>query len=427
MNAHLSSAAARGALAAFVLVVAAYLTYFSIRTARATQYTELQTLYGYEKATKIEPENPRNWHLLGRYLQFSLQDADPTRAEESYKTSLQIDPTQTDVWLDLATAYEAEGNDAEARKAFLAAKRSYPLSAETSWRYGNFLLRQGETANALAEIRQAVAEDPLRAPEAFSRCLRVEPNADAVIDRVLPANTNVYLNVMQGLAREQQAEPALKLWKRIVALRPQVKLQDVSQLVMALTQAGQRQSARTVWFEAADLAGMGNLQAPGNAVWDGGFESNASGLTYSWRFTEQARGVQIGFDRGQKHSGSESLRVTFEGSLNIDFRDVCQTVPVKAGTSYELSGWIRTESLTSDQGVRLEVRGVGAEAVHTTEVHGSQEWSRVAENWVSGADGAEAEVCARRMPSTEEDGKIQGTAWIDDVTLSAAAKAVAKP
>src|ERR1700745_2697265 len=100
MNAHLSSAAARGALAAFVLVVAAYLTYFSIRTARATQYTELQTLYGYEKATKIEPENPRNWHLLGRYLQFSLQDADPTRAEGSYKTSLQIDPTQTDVWLD---------------------------------------------------------------------------------------------------------------------------------------------------------------------------------------------------------------------------------------------------------------------------------------------------------------------------------------
>ena len=40
----LSSAAARGALVGIALAVAAYLSYFSVRTARATYHTDAQTL-----------------------------------------------------------------------------------------------------------------------------------------------------------------------------------------------------------------------------------------------------------------------------------------------------------------------------------------------------------------------------------------------
>ncbi len=107
--------------------------------------------------------------------------------------------------------YETEGNEVAARNAFINAKRTYPLSAEVSWRYGNFLLRQGELEPAFAEIRRSVEADPFRASEAVSRCLRVEPDANLILDRVLPPKSEIYMVVMGDLARDRQIDTALKV------------------------------------------------------------------------------------------------------------------------------------------------------------------------------------------------------------------------
>src|ERR1700726_1056063 len=133
----LSSPASRGALVGVALAITAYLSYFSVRTARATYYTETQAPHGFEGATEIEPGNARNWYLLGRYLQYSFEDSNPQRAISSYIKALEIDPSATSTWLELAATYESESNDAAARNAFISAKKTYPLSAEVSWRYGN--------------------------------------------------------------------------------------------------------------------------------------------------------------------------------------------------------------------------------------------------------------------------------------------------
>src|ERR1700720_388548 len=230
----LSSAAARGALVGVALTVAAYLAYFSVRTARANYYTDAQTLHGYERATQLDPDNARNWYLLGRYLQYSFEDSNPQRAISSYRKSLEIDPLATSTWLELAATYESEGNDVAARNAFLNAKKTYPLSAEVSWRYGNFLLRQGELEAAFAEIRRSVEADPGRAPEAFSRCLRVEPDANVILDRVLPAKSAIYMAVMADLAQDSQIDNGLKVWSRIVTMHPRIPLHDAFQIVMEL-------------------------------------------------------------------------------------------------------------------------------------------------------------------------------------------------
>src|SRR5450432_3172565 len=238
MIVNLSSPAKRGGLVCMAVAVGIYLTYFSVRTARATYYTGLETLYGYERAAQIEPENARNWYRLGRYLQYSLEDANPARAIDSYLTALRIDPGATTTWLDLAATYETDGNEGEARSAFLNAKKTYPASAEVSWRYGNFLLRQGELEQAFSEIRHSVESDPLRAAEAFSRCLGIEPDADVILDRVIPANREIYIAVMHDLAGERQAENALKVWKRLVAMHADVPMSEMFTLVATLRQMG---------------------------------------------------------------------------------------------------------------------------------------------------------------------------------------------
>jgi tetratricopeptide (TPR) repeat protein len=425
----LSSAAARGALVGVALAVAAYLSYFSVRTARATYYTDTETLHGLERATEIEPGNARNWYLLGRYLQYSFEDSNPQRAISSYRKSLEVDPLATSTWLELAATYESEGNDVAARNAFLNAKKTYPLSAEVSWRYGNFLLRQGELEAAFAEIRRSVEADPGRAAEAFSRCARVEPDADVILDRVLPAKSAIYMAVMADLAQDRQIDNALKVWKRIVAMHPKIALHDAFQIVMELRSTGRTAEAHKVWEQAVDLAGLADLEGPKNSmVWDGGFESDVTGEAYAWRFARTTRSAQIGFDSQEKYSGKRSLRLSFDGSADIEFHDVCQTVPAEAGTAYELSAWMKSKDLTTDQGVRIDLRpGIpGQPGAISADVKGTQPWTRFALVWPGAKENQETQICLRRDASDQEDNRIRGMAWVDNVALTPIPKSGAK-
>jgi tetratricopeptide (TPR) repeat protein len=417
----LSSNAQRAALIAASFAAALILSYFSIRNALAAHYLGLQTAGGYERATRLEPANSQNWYLLGRYWQYNLEDPDAARAIHSYLTALSLNPGSSDTWLDLATAYESEGNLVAARDAFLHAKKVYPLSAEVSWRYGNFLLRQGELDLAFGEMRLAVAADPKRAAEAFSRAMRVGSNLETTMDRVLPPISEAYLDVVWDQTTDGHTANALKVWDRLAALHPRVSFSDSFSLVDALMKENRMVEASRVWDQAALFAGLPDLQSPqGSVLWDGGFESGVTGGGFSWLFPEGIRDVQIGFDTQEKHSGNRSLRLIFAGKSNINFTGVCHFVPVRPSSSYRFSAWVKTRSVTSDQGIRFQLHSVGTQdspVVATSEVHGSVPWTRIELPWSSAKDVQELHVCLVRFPSQEADNKIQGTAWVDDVAL----------
>ena len=120
---------------------AVVLSFFGIRAALAAHYVSLNTRAGFETAVRLEPNDPRVWYFLGRYWQYDPVEADTGRAIRAYRTSLSLNHLSADVWLDLASVYETEGEIDAARKAFLEATHPYPVSSEVLWSYGNFLLR----------------------------------------------------------------------------------------------------------------------------------------------------------------------------------------------------------------------------------------------------------------------------------------------
>jgi hypothetical protein len=417
----LSSNAQRAAVVAASLVVALILSFFSIRNAIAAHYVGMQTAEGFERAVRLEPANSQNWYLLGRYWQYNLEDPDASRAIHSYLSALSFNPVSSETWLDLATAYESESNPIPARDAFLHAKKVYPLSAEVSWRYGNFLLRQGELEPAFAEMRLAVAADPRHAAEAFSRALRARSDIETTIDRILPPITEAYLDVIWDQTTDGHTENALRVWDRLASLHPRISLYDSFSLVGALMTEKHMGEARGVWDQAVVFAGLADLQGPpGSVLWDGGFESNVNGAGFSWLFSEGIRGVHVGIDSQEKHSGNHSLRLMFDGKFNINFSGVCHYVPVQPSTAYHFSAWIKTRALTTDQGIRFQLHSLGTQdtsSVFTSEVHGTAPWTRVEMSWTTGKDVQELQVCLVRLPSQEPENKIQGTAWVDDVAL----------
>src|ERR1700682_5219481 len=418
----LSNSAHRGILVIAAFALAITLSYSSIRNARAVHFAGLQTFEGIEHATHLEPDNARNWYLLGRYCQYNLENPDVRRAIRSYVSALSLNPASSEIWLDLASAYESEANLVAARDAFLHAKKVYPLSAEVSWRYGNFLLRQGEFESAFAEMRRAVEVDPKRAAEAFSRSLRAGSSMETTLDRVLPHISEAYLDVIWDQSKDGQTGNALKVWDRLASPHPRFSLQDSFPLVDALMAERRIAEASRVWDKAVLFAGLADLQGPpGSVLWDGGFESKVTGDGFSWLFSEGSRDVQIGIDTQEKHSGNRSLRLIFGGKSNINFAGVCHYVPVQPSTAYRFSAWVRARTLTTDQGIRFQLHSLGTQDTSTavtSDVHGSTPWTRIELPWSSGKDVQELQVCLVRFPSEEAENKIQGTAWVDDVALA---------
>jgi tetratricopeptide (TPR) repeat protein len=427
----LANAAARLTLVFVALALAIALAYSSIRNAIAVHYSSVGTRTANERATQLEPGNPLNWFLLGRYWQYNLDEPDIPRAIKAYRTSLSLDPRSADTWLDIATAYELEADLPAARDAFLQAKRVYPVSAEVSWRYGNFLLRQGEIPLAFAEIRHAVSVDPNRAAEAFSRCWRVDPDIQAIVDNVLPASGPIYLAAIHELIADAEIGPALAVWARLVALHPSLHLNDVIPFTDMLLFARRPDDARRVWYEAVALSDTPSGNGPTDSVlWDGGFESGITGGGFTWVFAIPSSGVQVSLDSKEKHSGRQSLQLGFDGKHNVNFADVCNLSVVQPATSYRFSAWVRTQALSTDQGIRFRLSWVEnsrGSSVDTPETHGTQPWTKIEMPWTAGADVRQVRVCVSRDPSAVYGSRIRGTAWVDDVALIPEPAEHAKP
>jgi tetratricopeptide (TPR) repeat protein len=428
----LPNAPARLAVVLFSLALAATLAYASIRNARAVNQANLGTRSGYEAAVRLEPDNPENWYLLGRYWQYSLDEPDASRAIQNYRRSLAVHPRSADTWLELAAVYESEGDLQNARDAFLQAKRAYPVSAAVSWRYGNFLLRQDEVAQAFAEIRLAVRADPKRSAEAFSRCWRVAPDINLILDTVLPPDRNGYLDVIRELASSEQFAAAMTVWQRLVSIHPAMQLSDAIPFGEALIQKHHISDARGVWADAVRLSNAPqNLDPPGSVLWDGGFETGVHGGAFAWVFAPSFGGVQSGFDARQKHSGKYSMRFTFDGHHNVNFDLACNNAEVRPETRYLLSAWVRTQTLTTDQGIRLRLLWSSdshtTNSVETPDVRGTQPWTLLELPWTSGNDVRQVRVCAFRSASGKFDSQIQGSAWLDDVTLSPNLSSASRP
>ncbi len=383
-------------------ILAALLSYFGMRNALAAHYQDADTRAGYERAVQLEPADARNWYLLGRSYLYDLEQPDAARAIQAFRKAVSLDPYSAETMLDLANGYDGEGDTARARESYVAAQKVYPLSAEVCWSYGNFLLRQGQQQEAFAQIRKSVELEPKRATEAFALAMRVQPDPKVLLDTVIPASTADYLPIIRTLANAGDLDTAQVVWERLIALqsiglRPielqpiglqqRVPISDLVAYVNAVKQRRGPAASVRAWQEAVSM--MQNPpppDPPGSLLWDGGFESGYAGGGFAWHYSEHIRNVQVAFDSTEKHSGNRSFRILFNGRENLNLADGCHDIVPEPGTHYLLTSWIKTQSLTSSEGVRLQIFVFTPdhnEAVTTEEVHGSNDWKQIQLPWIA--------------------------------------------
>ena len=417
----LSDSLSRGLLVVAALLIGLWLSFFGIRSAIARYGAEGETASRLKLAVRLEPGNPAYWYLLGRYQQYNLEEPDSALAQQSYRRAIALNPLDTDAWLDLATGYELEGKSADAREAYQQAKKSYPTSADVSWRYGNFLLRQGEQHEAYAELRRAIEADPSRAAAAFSRAYRANPDIDQILSQLLPEKQSVYVDVIEEATNAKQLAVATTVWARLVALHPHLEIREIDRLVSELLLAGEFREARRVWDQGVATMRLPPLfQTEGSVVWDPSFESNLNGYSFGWHFPPITQGVSIDLDKSVKLSGSQSLRLSFDGKHDPNLQDACAISIVQPATTYHFSAWIKTSEITTDQGIGFRLRSVEdykIPVVDTRKLLGTNPWTLLDQAWTAGPGIHRIQICLVREPSDNPEVRISGTAWVDDVNL----------
>jgi hypothetical protein len=416
-----SESLSRALVVLVAIAVAAPLSYYSVRMAWAASEAERETRDGFRKAVDLEPSNPDYWVRFGHFEQFNLEQPDSSRAELYSQRAVALNPVSTNAWLDLGTNYELEGNTKAAREAFLRAKLSHPSSAEVSWRYGNFLLREGDLPTAYAELQLAVRLDQHFAATAFSRSYRANPDIDVILKQVLPAVPDVYVDVLGEATGAKQLSVAQAVWKRLLLMHPHLHFPDFDPFVVQLLAAGQTAEARRVWDEGVATMTLSVLEQPkASVVWDPSFESGVEGYSYSWRYQPLTQGMQISLNPTEKHSGIQSLRLTFDNKHNPNLEAACTMVNVEPNTAYHFSGWVRTQDLTTNSGIGFRIHSVGGPAPginQTSEIHDTNPWTSLEMTWTAGPQVRQASICIMREPSDTPNANISGTAWVDDVNL----------
>lgn len=376
------------------------------------------------RAAQIEPQYGEYWRRLGRYRQYDLDNADPLLAIEYYRKAVRADPRSSRDWMELGASYEQNNQPQLADAAYQRAIADYPISAEVKWNYGNFLLRRQEISAGIAQLHQAIVIDPKLRPLAISRCWQSQPDVSVLLDLLLPAQPDAYLDALDFMASVRELPAGMKIWERLLALKQRFPIESTFAFFNAMIQSGHTDDGLRMWRQAYDVNGLAydrvyDQGADHSAIWNGGFEHDTVNGGFDWRIFG-VPGVLIQPDTAISHSGKRGMRIDFGGGANTDFFHLFQFVAVQPNQKYHFRAWLRTRNITTDSGVRFylgDPENNGDVRLLTPSVTGTTKWTPVDADIETGPSTHVLLLQVRRLPSRAFDSRIDGTAWVDDVSL----------
>lgn len=420
MELPLESAAQKRALLLAALALLALISFQSGKMWLADHRLHSDHVEVMERGASLEPGYAEAWDRVGHRLQWDLENPDLQGALANYRRAVQVNSLSAHYWMDLASAQEALDKPAEAREAFERARNAYPTSAEVAWNYGNFLLRQEDYSGGFAQIHRALLGDPQLLPLAISRTWRANRDVNLLLDQVLPANVDAYIEALDFFAANRQTDAGSEVWRRLMALGKPLALPRSFPFFEDLIAEERGSDAVRVWKEALTAAGLPHDDPPGGSVvYNGDFSHEFENGGLGWRWSVLP-GVAIDFDTAPPGFGARSVRIDFGGGRNTEVYQPAQFAPVEPGQTYRFHARMRTEGITTESGMRFFVfdpRRPAAEKLLTENLTGSHPWTTVDGDIATGPDTHFLCIRLNRNPSRLFENKLSGVVWIGDISL----------
>lgn len=372
--------------------------------------------HGLLAALRYDSGNSAYHYLLGRHYHMNIISPDTEKAIDHYQEAIRKNPLQAGVWIDLSKAYRLHGQAAEAERTLERAVKISPNDPDLMWEAGSFWLINNEKDKALEALKQYILLVPSRQNDVYDLCWKLGLDNNYILQNLLPDSYEHRSGYISYLISTGHAAEAQETWKII-------KLDNLDKdlfikYVNFLISKGLYDDAWTIWKEVTDKIEGIEKHDETSLLWNPGFEQEILNGGFDWMIRE-TEGVDIFLDDSIRMSGNHSLGLTFDGRHNPDITAVRQVVRVKPASKYSLRGYFRADSLTTINGIFLSVLGHNCSGLNNRSevVIGTSFWRELSVDFDTPADCRAVTIAIRREKSNKFDNKIEGTAWIDGLTM----------
>ena len=368
-----------------------------------------------------DPANPEYYDALGTLIHLYADRGNSDEIVQLYQNATRLSPHDAQFWADLGAAYDWAGRSNDALDAFEHAQRLFPNSPEINWRLANFYVRAGNAPDALRTLELVLQEDGTAGRRVFTLATNATRDKNALLN-MLPPQPTVFFDYLDFLVERGDIAGAELVWDRVLQLGLPFDLRLAFPYVDALIQHAELGQMSKVWSALAQrFPAQVQLTVHGsNLVTNGGFESEILNGGLDWRVFP-IEGAVVSLDSVGVLEGAHALRITFDGSRNLDYGHVFQYVPVQPKTRYRFSSHMRVQGITTDSGLRLQVcdaYNMGNIFVTSENLVGTSGWSEQHAEFTTFVDTRLLLVRVIRPASDKLDNQIAGTAWIDDIRLT---------
>ena len=374
-----------------------------------------------QAALKWDPSNPQYYDSLATLMHLYADGENPNELIRLYHSAVALSPHDAQLWADLGAAYDWAGSSSQAVGAFQKAHLLFPNSPEINWRLANFDFRNGRTLDALSALKRVLSEDSSAQRNVFMLASRATNDRKAILDEMLPPQVPVLFAYLNFEAEKGDIDGAQEVWAHIIQSNLAFNLYDAFPYLEALIHHRKADQLAEAWSILTQRfpALVGPHGDGSNLVTNGSFRRDILNGGLDWRVVP-VEGVTVGLSVESPSDDARALRITFDGSRNLDYSHVVQYVLVQPATRYRFSGQTRAEDITTDSGPRFEISDaydMNRLFASTENVLGTSDWSEQHAEFTTGSDTHLLLIRIARPRSGKLDNKIFGSVWVTHLLL----------
>ena len=322
----------------------------SVRLAQADYWSRQETVNGTERALSLGPDQAEYHVRLAKLL----ADSDPPRARAALSRAVTINPWDSESWIALGLSYEAAGDNSSAERCLLYAA-DVDQQYLPRWSLTNFYFRRGDTARFWKWAKSSsemVYGDPV---SLFRLCGMISEDG-RLIERLAIRKPDLRAAYLSYLLTDGKLPLIGPSTRDVLETHRQV---DVPVLLTAcdrLLEQNHIAESLAIWnaLAAAHSIGYEPLDPQhGHILTNTELEIAPESHGFDWRVAG-LEGVTA--SREESPSG---LRLSFSGRQPESCEPLVQFLPVEGDTSYKVEFRYRTDSASTDSGLRWRATDAG--------------------------------------------------------------------
>jgi tetratricopeptide (TPR) repeat protein len=320
-------------------------------------------------------------------------------------------------WINLAKIHQRLGEKQAFEQALHNAIFVNPTHRQGRWIAGNLFLQGEDIPKALPHFAYLLHHYPEQSSLIYDVWSKVADDLDFLLENLVQGDPSSLRTFLSYLHEKNDIESAKKVWRKMASLGQKVDREEALGHIDFLISRNEFNEAMEVWKARLQEEGV-PVPSDGNLITNGSFEKEKIlGGGFDWKIAD-VKGARVTFERSVAFEGKSSIKIAFDGKENVDFHHIQQVVLLKPDTDYSLKAFIKTKDVTTKNGPKIEVYGIGPAFYGSSDsMVGENAWKEVSVAFRTAPQSQAGVVRVRREKTDKFDRLISGTVWVDHFQL----------